>query len=107
MPAVRTYSGEKNVRREEVACCRVANGSYGFSIHTGWKTNGGHRCASLGHGQQDQELNLWFMVPNRITCITSLIYAAAEYLFSVNKAIHGSAEADKFVVLATSHINGR
>jgi hypothetical protein len=37
--------------------------------------------------------------------ITPLVHAAAECLFSVNKAINGSPEVDKLVALATSHVN--
>ena len=37
--------------------------------------------------------------------ITPLVHAAAECLFSVNKAINGSPEMDKLVALATSHLN--
>ena len=40
-----------------------------------------------------------------VVCITPLIHAAAECLFSVNKAINGSPEVDKLVALATSHVN--
>jgi hypothetical protein len=40
-----------------------------------------------------------------VVCITPLIHAAAESLFSVNKAINGSPEVDKLVALATSHVN--
>lgn len=37
--------------------------------------------------------------------ITPLVHAAAECLFSVNKAINGSPEVDKLVALATAHLN--
>jgi hypothetical protein len=37
--------------------------------------------------------------------ITPLVHAAAECLFSVDKAINGSPETDKLVALATSHLN--
>jgi hypothetical protein len=40
-----------------------------------------------------------------VACITPLVRAAAECLFSVNKAINGSPEVDKLVALATSHVH--
>jgi hypothetical protein len=40
-----------------------------------------------------------------VVYITPLVHAAAECLFSVNKAINGSPEVDKLVALATSHLN--
>ena len=40
-----------------------------------------------------------------VVCITPLIRAAAESLFSVKQAIEGSSEDDELVALATSHVN--
>jgi hypothetical protein len=37
--------------------------------------------------------------------VTPLVHAAAECLFSINKAINGSPDVDKLVALATSHLN--
>jgi hypothetical protein len=40
-----------------------------------------------------------------VVCITPLVHAAAQSLFSVNKAITGSPEVGKLVEIATSHVN--